>query len=272
MLGKKSNLVVGLTTFNNEMLRISVPALGRLRRHFILIIHNDNPATTITKRQIRALGYHGDLHIINSTENMGTIAARFNIVSVATRNAPSAKWITFVDDDDILMDIDTPNVSSDNFAVVQNMVVVRHSVRDLLRVMANPNDYLIDDENVVLVRPHIGLVGTLVRMETMVGLINTLNEYMGKISEIDASIDYRPPYDAIIWTMLGEYAKSVNPNAVPIYMDRVGYIAIKLDSAPTKYGRNAMPARATRDHYARTIARFVDVLRAALAAPAGQNI
>lgn len=272
MLGKKSNLVVGLTTFNNEMLRISVPALGRLRRRFVLIIHNDNPATTITKRQIRALGYHGDLHIINSTENMGTIAARFNIVSRATRDAPSAQWITFVDDDDILMDIDTPNVSPDNFAVVQNMVIVRHSVRDLLRVMANPNDYLIDDENVVLARPHIGMVGTLVRMGTMVGMVNALNEYMGKISEIDSDIDYRPPYDAIMWAMLNEYAKSVNPNAVPIYMDRVGYIAIKLDSASTKYGRNALPARAVRDHYARAVARFVGVLHTALAAPAGHDI
>ena len=66
MMHKKSNIVVGLTTFDNEMLRISVPAIGRMHQKVTLIIFNDNPTTTITRRQIRKIGYSGDLQIINS--------------------------------------------------------------------------------------------------------------------------------------------------------------------------------------------------------------
>lgn len=268
MLAKRINLVVGLTTFDTNMLRISVPALARLHRHFLLIIHNDNPAVTITRRMVRALGYRGDVHIINSSENVGTLFARMAIVSAATRFAPNAGWIVFADDDDMLLDIDVPSVSSDNFAVVQNMVVVQHSVSALLRLMQNPNDYSPDDENITIVRPHMGLVGSLIRMDVMVGLARVLNFAAEDIRHIDDSLDYRPPYDAIMWTALNTYARGLNPNAVPIYMDRVGYIAIKVDASPMKYGRLRVPARAVRDHYVRVIARFDAALRAALAAAA----
>ena len=140
MFGKKYNLVVGLTTFDVNMLCISVPALGKLDKKFLLIVHNDNPTVTITRHQIRKLGYRGDVRIINSAENVGTFMARMAIVSAALRDAPSATWVVFCDDDDILTDIDIPHVSSDNFAVVRNMAIVRHRVSDLLRVMHDTSD------------------------------------------------------------------------------------------------------------------------------------
>ena len=38
MMRKKNNIVIGLTTMGNEMLQISVPALGKLRQKFMLVI------------------------------------------------------------------------------------------------------------------------------------------------------------------------------------------------------------------------------------------
>ena len=72
MMRRKPNIIVGLTTFNNEMLRISVPALGKIRQKFTLIVHNDNPMTTVSRRQIRKLGYCGDLQIINANRRQCT--------------------------------------------------------------------------------------------------------------------------------------------------------------------------------------------------------
>lgn len=271
MFGKKYNLVVGLTTFDVNMLCISVPALGKLDKKFLLIVHNDNPTVTITRHQIRKLGYRGDVRIINSAENVGTFMARMAIVSAALRDAPSATWVVFCDDDDILTDIDIPHVSSDNFAVVRNMAIVRHRVSDLLRVMHDTSDIVVDDENVVLVRPHMGFVGTPIRISALAGLMSVLHGVIDDIRRIDDDMDYCPPYDAIMWTMLNTYVRFVNPDAVPIYMDMVGYIAIKLDTNTIKYGRARMPARAVHDHYARAVARFDAVLRAALAAPVGHD-
>ena len=76
---KKNNIIVGLTTFDNEMLRVSVPMLGKIRQKFTLVIYNDNPMTTITRRQIRRLGYCGDLRVINTNENMGLFRARMEL-------------------------------------------------------------------------------------------------------------------------------------------------------------------------------------------------
>ena len=114
---KKSNIVVGITTFNNEMLRVSVPWIGKIRQKFTLVIYNDNPMATITRRQIRRLGYCGDLIIINSDENVGQFRARMAIVDTAREIHP--KWIIFCDDDDILSDTDIPNVAKRQYSHFQ---------------------------------------------------------------------------------------------------------------------------------------------------------
>ena len=138
MMRRKPNIIVGLTTFNNEMLRISVPALGKIRQKFTLIVHNDNPMTTVSRRQIRKLGYCGDLQIINANENVGELRARLAIIDAAQALNPD--WIIFCNDDDIMTDIEIPNVSDDNFAIIQNAIILRHRVGDLLRAMECATD------------------------------------------------------------------------------------------------------------------------------------
>lgn len=273
MLSRKNVPVVGLTTFNNELLKISIPALGKLRQKFLLIIYNDNPATTLTRRQIHRMGYCGEVQIINTSENVGTLRARLAILDAVAKLRPAPDWILFADDDDMVVNLDIPNVAADNFAVIQNSVVLRHRVADLMRVMENPADYVPDDENVILMRPHIGFAGTLIRASMAISMAAAITPILDKVQKIDDSLDYRPPVDAMMWSYLNICARNTNPNATPIYMDKVNYISIKLDSAVIKYGRAAVPARSPADHYARAIARYNAALDAALrtAAPQGQK-
>ena len=149
MIRKKANLVIGLTTFNNEMLRISVPALGKFAQKFTLVIHNDNPVTTVSRRQIRRMGYCGDLHIINSTQNVGLMRSRMAIVQEIRNIGINPDWFVFCDDDDILVNIDMPDVSNENFAVIQNAIAIRHRMGDMLRAMDSPTDIDPDGENII---------------------------------------------------------------------------------------------------------------------------
>lgn len=264
---KKSNIVVGLTTFNNEMLRISVPALGKLRQKFMLIIHNDNPMTTVNRRQIRRLGYCGDLHIINASESVGLMRARMNIVRAAY-DIMAPDWFVFCDDDDMLINLDIPDVSDDNYAIIQNALIIRHRVCDLIRAIENPNDIIPDGENIELARPNIGLVGNPIRADILHKMCNVLDSIMDAIQQSDTNIDYCPPVDAIMWSFVNIYAKHKNPNAVPIYMNDIGYIKTEIDTARIKYNRLARPARNVQEQYRRIIAKYDAVFSAALNAAA----
>ena len=270
MMHKKSDIVIGLTTFDNTMLRISVPAIGQIRQKFHLIIFNDNPTTTITRRQIRKLGYCGDLQVINSDENIGEFRARMEIVNAARNLQPN--WFIFCDDDDILIDADIPNVSDDNFAVIQNAIVLRHRVSDLLRAMENPTDVCPDDENVILLRPHLGLAGTPVRASILFELLKIQEPATNAVLRIVSGLNFVPPIDAIMWNMVNMLAREKNPNAVPIYMNKVNYIKCDLDTPHMKYNRVRKPAR-NQDKYMRDIIdkcnqAFHDILAAA---PSGQD-
>ncbi len=276
MLSAKSDIVVGLTTFYNEMLRISVGALAKIRTKFTLIVFNDNPTTTITKRDIRALGYDGDVQIINSPINVGTMAARMDIIRVISGMKNRPTWTIFNDDDDIITNLDVPTVADENFAVVQNNIVLRGRVMDLFRAMDNPSEVIPDDENIVLTRPHIGFAGTLIRSDILVGMRVALLPIIEKITKIADDLNYRPPIDTIMWSFVNMYARHKNLNAVPIYMDRTNYISTQIDGAAVKYGRPAMPRRGGADAATRAIAQFESIFRAQLnamaAAPVGQDL
>lgn len=266
MVRRKSNIIVGLTTFHNEMLQISVPVLSKIRDKFTLIIYNDNPMTTLTKRDIRKYGYCGALYVINTNENIGELRARMEIVEAARGLNPD--WFIFCNDSDLLIDVSVPNVSDDNFAVVQNALVIRHRIADLLRAINNPTDIDADGENIELLRPNMGLVGTPIRAKTMFGLCRYLSTITESVCEIDDGLDFYPPFDAIMWNFVNVYAKSVNPNAVPIYMDKINYIKNKIDTARMKYGRLAKPARNVNEHYRRALDKYTALLTAALNAAA----
>lgn len=264
MFGKKIDLIIGLTTFHNDLMRISVPALSRLHGRFLLIVYNDNPTTTVKRRDIRRLGYRGKLRVINGAENVDTMRARMEIVDAAAKMHHAPKWIIFINDNDILVNADIPDVGPDVFAVMQNSISLRRRVADLLSAIVNPDACVPDGENAVLVRPNVGICGVPVRFSVMRGLNDMISPMYDAIHEIDESLDFRPPFDAIMWAMLNTYARHINPTASPIYMDTVNYITTNLDSAPTKYGRAILRGAAASARINDTIARYDAILTAAL--------
>ena len=264
MFDKRTRIIVGMTTLYNEYLGISIPGLARLGKKFTLIIYNDNPDTKVKKSYIRKLGYRGKLYIANGGHNIGQLRARLAIVDFVRKKKLNADWFIFVDDDDILANIVIPNVSKNNFAIIQNMAVVRTRLIDVLRVARNATNYTIDNENIYLVRPHVGLAGTLVRYSAILRMADVMNNALQSISDVDESLTFRPPVDMMMWSALNIIARHDNERATPIYMDTINYIATDVDTCPTKYGMNIQPAKNPTQQISRAIARYDAAIRAAL--------
>ena len=264
MFDKRTRIIVGMTTLYNEYLGISIPGLARLGKKFTLIIYNDNPDTKVKKSYIRRLGYRGKLYIANGGHNIGQLRARLAIVDFVRKKKLNADWFIFVDDDDILANIVIPNVSKNNFAIIQNMAVVRTRLIDVLRVARNATNYTIDNENIYLVRPHVGLAGTLVRYSAILRMADVMNNALQSISDVDESLTFRPPVDMMMWSALNIIARHDNERATPIYMDTINYIATDVDTCPTKYGMNIQPAKNPTQQISRAITRYDAAIRAAL--------
>lgn len=275
MFDKRARIIVGITTLYYEYLGVSIPGLARLGKNFILVVYNDNPDVKITKKQIRKLGYRGKLYVVNGGHNLGQLRARLAIVDFVRKKKLNADWFVFVDDDDILTNVTIPDVSKNNFAIIQNMVVVRTRLIDVLRVVRDSTNYTIDNENIYLVRPHVGLAGTLVRYSEIVRLADVMNNALESISDVDESLSFRPPVDMMMWSALNIIARHNNERATPIYMDTINYIATDIDTCPVKYGMKMQPAKNPTQQISRAIARYDAAIRAALrdnAAPTGQEL
>lgn len=276
MFYKRTRIIVGMTTLYNEYLGISIPGLARLGKKITLIIYNDNPDTKVKKSYIRRLGYRGKLYIVNGGHNLGQLRARLAIVDFVRKKKLKADWFVFVDDDDILTNVVIPNVSENNFAIIQNMAVIRTRLIDVLRVARDATNYTIDNENIYLVRPHVGLAGTLVRYSAILRMADIMNNALQSISDVDESLTFRPPVDMMMWSALNIIARHDNERATPIYMDTINYIATDVDTCPTKYGMKIQPAKNTTQQISRAIARYDAAIRATLrdnnAAPTGQEL
>jgi hypothetical protein len=276
MFKKKTHVIVGLTTFYDEYLGVSIPGLAQIKGKFILVVYNDNPDVRITKKQIRKLGYRGRLYVINGTHNVGQLRARLAILDFVRKHKIKSDWFVFVDDDDILTNLNIPDVSENNFAIIQNMAVMRTRLIDVLRAVRNNTNYTIDNENVYLVRPHVGLAGTLARFTTIMRLGEILTNALQDLSDVDESLSFRPPVDMMMWSALNIIARHDNGCATPIYMDTINYIASDIDTCPVKYGMKLQPTKNATQQIQRAIARYDAVVRIALAdknaAPAGQEL
>ena len=230
MWHKKANLVVGLTTCDTECLDISIPALGRLRKNFILIIHNDNPGIKLKHKDIRKLGYRGKLCIINSDFNVGLLAARCAILKYIKDKKFTNTWTVFTDDDDVLLDTTIPSVGDNTFAIVQNAAIIRTQLRDVLRA-SKYGTYNIDNENTFLTQPHIGITGTIIKTQYLIQWHDIIQEHISEISDICESVSFRIPVDLIMWSGVNIIATNVRMSS--IYMDRVNYIISDINTQKT---------------------------------------
>lgn len=276
MFGNKVNCVIGITTRYNEYLNISVPGVARLNKNFVLVIYNDNPNTKLNKKHIRQMGFQGPLYIINNSVCVGCRQARMNIIKFIADKKINAQWGLFLDDDDVLTSLTIPHVNENNWAIIQNMITVKTRFIDMLGVAVNQQYELTPDgKNVLLVRPHLGLAGTPVKMDVLKRMVTIFDNAKEKLSMIDESVNWRPPVDEMMWNAVNLIAKHDNPNALPIFMDVVNCVKNAVDTADGKYGLPNPPIASQPEQVNRMLEKYNAVIVAELnadAAPAGQNI
>jgi hypothetical protein len=241
MLLKKNYIIVGLSVCHSEFLRISIPVLAQLPQNICLVVYNDNPDAPVEKSKIREFGYRGPLHIVSADHGRGQLGAWLGILAEISKRRIRSDWIIFADDGGLLIDADIPAVQDNNFAVMQNMAFIKNRILDALRVADNPKGCAAADNlNATVQRPHLGIVGTLLRTEMMIRFGDLIRPIVPNILAIDSISGAGMPMDAVLWSYLRIYAQRLNPNAKPIYMDKINYISLPLDATRRKY--EAAPA------------------------------
>lgn len=225
----KSNLVVGLTTFNHEFLNISISGLGRVAKNVTLVIFNDNPCRKLRHRDIRRMGFRGNAHIINTDENIGHMRARIAILRYIEKSKIHADWFMFANDDDIVSNTRVPCVSDDNFAVMGNAIVIKSRLLDVLRVMQNPTDFTVDGVDTVQVAPNVCMAGTFIRTKYLIEYAAFVDSVIDDVLDIITDVPFHIPTDLIMWNGFIEFMRKKYPNMRPIYMNQTNYIMIKIN-------------------------------------------
>lgn len=254
MFTKKANLVIAITTYDTDALRISVPPVRRCARDATLIIHNDNPNVEIDRQVIRKLGWRGALHIINSKTNLGEFESRIATLEYIEREKIPCDWIVFVDDDDALIDATVPDVSESTFAIIQNATTISESVTDIFKITpkwVNGSEYGVTGA-------HFDITGTFVRYNVAVEFVHFMRSVLPEIAKIAHSFKYRVPAGAIMWTGLKAFMRAAHPEMSAIYMNRTNYVSIKLGSAPQKYGMRIVPATSAKTFNANVIKKYAE--------------
>lgn len=246
MVRINKSIIVGLTAFNHEFLGVSVPGLARIGKNVILIIYNDNPCRALTHRMIRRLGFRGQLHIINTDDNIGAVRARVAILDYIRTNKIAAPWLMFANDDDIVLNVLPPITDDKIFAVMGNSVSIGGRLLDVLRVMANPTDYTIDGVDTILNAPHISMSGTFIRLDMIMEFGAFISDVMPNIMDIISDVPFVVPTDLLMWHMFVEYMRVSHPTMSPIYMSQTNYLMTKLNNSryPTSAQRDGILSRA----------------------------
>ncbi len=248
------NLVVALTVFNHEFLKLSVSGLRNMSKNAMLVIFNDNPCRRISARDVRRLGYRGKLHIINTDKNYGAFGARIAIVEYLRRTKNNADWVMFANQDDVVLNTVPPHVSNDVYAIMGNAVTVRTRLADVLRIMDNPHDYTIDGVDTLVLAPNIGMAGTFIRMDCICGYSEFMSDLTDQINSLLSDIPFVPPIDLIMWTCFTEYMRQYHPDMSPMYMNQNNYLMTKINATH----------RATGAQSDAMVGRVMDVVCAAL--------
>ena len=240
MFKHKTNIIIAITTFDLDALRVSLPPLRRLREHFTLVIHNDNPAMELRRGMVRKLYPRGKIHIINSERNRGELESRIQTIEFIRDKKIPCDWIMFTDDDDILIDCSVPNVDKNTFAIVQNATTLCESLIDVFKISRT----WVNGTPIGKTGPHFDINGTLIRANILFEFAECLRGIYDSVDKLIQSTKYRVPVSSLLWTGLNSFVRIRHPEMSPIYMNRTNYVAIKLGNAATRYGRTA-PTGAT---------------------------
>ena len=249
----RRNIIVAITTFDADALRISLPPLNRFGRRITLVVHNDNPDFVLTTRMIHQIGWRGRTYIINADKNYGELESRIRIAEFIRDEKVLGDWIVFLDDDDVLLDAYAPDVPDDIFAVLYNATTVSDKITDLFKISpswSNGTKY-------GKTGPHFDILGTMVRTGTMLEYCDFLRQNLNAIYEFTDSVKYYPPFGAMMWAGLNAFMHVRHKDMSQIYTDKTNYVSIKLGRSTTKYGRRTVYGAVARG----AIRKFADIIQ-----------
>ncbi len=257
MFTKKKHLLIAITTFDHDALRVSVPMLGCIKQKFSVLIYNDNPDIQLEKKHIRKLGWRGPLTIINGDKNLGELGARLEIIKICSEQ--SFDWITFMDDDDMIISVDVPNVDDNVFAILQDAHIINTSHVEVLKIMSThavPTD---TDKT----GPNFDIRGTWIRPKYLKEFIMFFEPLSQQFNQIAKGIKTRFPTGAVLWHGINIAVKANHPDVHPMYMNQTNYISIRLGNAKSKYGIKNCPIDTKGDLSKTTIEKFSELFELA---------
>ena len=260
MFKSKTNLIVVITVFDADALRISVPQLRNLGRSFTLVVYNDNPNQCLERRTIRRLGWGGALHIVNASNNSGEFESRVNAIKSLRNLNISGNWVLFLDADDILLDANIPNVAENIFAIVQNTINLSDNITDIFKV----NSLWVNGAEYGTNGPHFEITGTIIRRNILDEFADFITDIMPKLHRDLRHTRYRVPVAELLWLALKIYVRIRHANMLPIYMNRTNYVAIKMGHAPIKYGRRIPNTAKANSAINETTKRFLKTFESAV--------
>lgn len=227
MFRPKKNLVIAITAFDADALRFSVPPLRAFTRDAVLVLYNDNPDLNLTRDNIKKLGWRGETHIINSDESRGALNARIAIMDYVVEHCCTADWLVFVNDTDVLINTEIPEVSKNAFAVVQNATVLSDKVTDIFKIA---HSWALGTEY-GKTGPRFDITGPLLRTMFLGDFSAFLKKLVPHIEKIAHGARTPTPFGAIMWAALVAFMRAKYPQTAPIYMNRTNYVAIQLGGA-----------------------------------------
>ena len=245
-------LVIAITTYDIDALRVSLPPIRRCARDATLIIHNDNPNIELSRQFVRKIGWRGTLHIINSNVNLGEFESRIAVLEYIEREKIPCGWVMFVDDDDALIDATVPAVSELTFAIIQNATTIYESITDIFKITpkwVNGSEY-------GNTGAHFDIAGTLMRRGAAVEFGRFMRSVLPDVAKIAHGFKYRLPVGAIMWVGLNTFMRVAHPEMSAIYMDRTNYVSIKLGRATQKYGMRVVPMTSAKTFNSNVIKKF----------------
>lgn len=261
MFKPKTDIVIAITTFDVDALRVSLPPLRRLHERFTLIIHNDNPAIELRRSMVRKLYPRGKIHIINSEQNRDELESRIRIIEFIRAQKIPCDWIMFADDDDVLIDCGMPSVDKNKFAVVQNVTTLYESLIDVFKI----SHTWVNGAPIGKTGPHFDINGTLIRANILFEFAECLRGIYDSVDKLVQSTKYRMPVSSLLWTGLNSFVRIRHPEMSPIYMNRTNYVAIKLGNTSTKYGRTAPTGATAQKAVADITKKFTKLIELAAA-------
>ena len=259
MFARKSDLVIAITTYDIDALRLSIPAVRRCARDATLVIHNDNPGIELSRDFVRGTGWRGALHIINEKNNLGEFESRIATLEYIDNEKIPGNWILFVDDDDALIDATVPNVSASTFAIVQNATTISDNITDIFKISPKwtaGSEY-------GKTGAHFDIAGTLVRRDAAIEFAHFMRTILPEIKKIEHGFKYRVPAGAIMWTALKTFMRHRHPDMSAIYMNQTNYVSIKLGRTTQKYGVRLVPATSAKTFNANVIKKFTEMFERA---------